>query len=55
MYISSKQFSNKFNNLYTKTMNDNKTDINEYNELVNVYEEFKRNWRSRNSVDKKVN
>ena len=53
MYISSKQFSDRFNKLYTKTMNDNKTDIDEYNELVKVYEEFKRNRRRRNSVDKK--
>ena len=34
-------------------MNDNKIDNDEYNELVKVYEENKKNWRSRNSVDKK--
>ena len=41
MYILSKQFSDKFNKLYTKSMNDNKTDNDEYNELVKVYEEYK--------------
>ena len=39
MYILSKQFSDKFNRLYTKSMNDNKIDNDEYNELVKVYEE----------------
>ena len=34
MYISSKQFSDKFNKLYIKSMNDNKIDNDEYNELV---------------------
>ena len=53
MYILSKQFSDKFNKLYTKSMIDNKTDNEEYNELVKVYEEYKKNRRSRNSVDKK--
>ena len=36
MYILSKQFSDKFNRLYTKSMNDNKTDNDEYNEFVKV-------------------
>ena len=53
MYILSKQFSDKFNKLYTKSMNDNKKDNDEYNELVKVYEDYKKNRRSRNSVDKK--
>ena len=53
MYILSKQFSDKFNKLYTKSMNNNKIDNDEYNELVKVYEDYKKNWRSRNSVDKK--
>ena len=52
MYISSKQFSDKFNKLYIKSINDNKIDNDEYNELVKVYEEYKKNRRSRNSVDK---
>ena len=30
MYILSKQFSDKFNKLYTKSMNDNKIDNDEY-------------------------
>ena len=33
MYILRKQFSDKFNKLYTKSMNDNKIDNDEYNEL----------------------
>ena len=33
-------------------MYDNKLDNDEYNELVKVYEEYKKNRRSRNSVDK---
>ena len=41
MYILSKQFSDKFNKLYTKSGNDNKIDNDEYNELVKVYEEYK--------------
>ena len=53
MYILRKQFSDKFNKLYTKSVNDNKIDHDEYNELVNLYEEYKKNRRSRNSVDKK--
>ena len=53
MYILGKQFSDKFNRLYTKSMNDNKIDNDEHNELVKVYEDYKKNRRSRNSVDKK--
>ena len=41
MYILAKQFSDKFNKLYTKSMNDNKIDNDEYNELVKVYEDYK--------------
>ena len=41
MYILSKQFSYKFNKLYTKSMKDNKMDNDEYNELFKVYEEYK--------------
>ena len=41
MYILSKQFGDKFNTLYTHSMNDNKIDNDEYNELVKVYEEYK--------------
>ena len=43
MYILSKQFSDKFNRLYTKSMNDYKIDKDEYNELVKVYEDYKKN------------
>ena len=53
IYILSKQFGDKFNKLYTKSMKDNKIDNDEYNELVKVYEEYKKNRRSRNSDDKR--
>ena len=53
MYILSTQISDKFNKLYTKSMNDNKIDNDEYNELAKVYEEYKKNRLSRNSVDRK--
>ena len=53
MYILSKQFSDKFKNLYTKSKIDNNIDNDEYNELVKVYKEYKRNRRSCTSVDKK--
>ena len=43
MYILSKQFNGKIIKLYTKSMKDNKIDIDEYNELVKVYEEYKKN------------
>ena len=43
MYIQCKQFSDKFNKLYTKSIKDNKIDNDEYNELVKVYEEYKKN------------
>ena len=50
MYILSKQFSDKFNKVYTKSMNDNKIDNDEYNELVKVYEEYKTNNKKKFSV-----
>ena len=50
MLILSKQFSNKFNKLYTKSMNDNIIDNDEYNELVKVYEEYKRNKKNMLSI-----
>ena len=43
MYILSKQFSDECNRLYTKSMKDNKIDNDEYNELVKVYEDYKKN------------
>ena len=39
MYFLSKQFSDKFNKLYTKSMKDNERVNDDYNELVKVYEE----------------
>ena len=50
MYILSKQLSDKFNKVYTKSMNDNKIDNDEYNELVKVYEEYKKNKKNKLSV-----
>ena len=50
MYILSKQFSDKFNKLYTKSMNDNKTDNDEYNELVRVLEDYKKNKKNKLSI-----
>ena len=49
-----KQLSDKFNKLYIKSMNDNKIDNDEYNEIFKIYEEYKKNRRSRNSTDKKT-
>ena len=42
MYILRKLFSDKFIKLYAKSMNDNKKDNDEYNELDRVYEEYKK-------------
>ena len=50
MYILAKQFSDKFNKLCTKSMNDNKIDNDEYNELVKVYEDYKKNKKNKLSV-----
>ena len=50
MYILSKKFSDKINRLYTKSMNDNKIDNDEYNELVRVYEDYKKNKKNKLSV-----
>ena len=50
MYILAKQFGDKFNKLYTKSMNDNKIDNDEYNELVKVYEDYKKNKKNKLSV-----
>ena len=50
MYTLSEQFSEKFNRLYTKSMSDDKIDNDEYNELVKVYEDYKRNKKNKLSV-----
>ena len=50
MYILRKQFSDKFNKLYTKSMIDNKKDNDEYNELVKVYKEYKKNKKNKLSI-----
>ena len=50
MYILSKQFSDKFNRLYTKSMNNNKIDNDENNKLVKVYEDYKKNKKNKLSV-----
>ena len=50
MYILSKQFSDKFNKLYTKSMNDNKIDNDEYKEFVKLYEDYKKNKKNKLSI-----
>ena len=50
MYILSKQFSDKFIKLNTNSMNDNKIDNDQYNELVKVYEEHKKNKKNKLSI-----
>ena len=55
MYISSKQFSDKFNKLYTKSMNDNKIDNDEYNEVVKLYEEHKKSKKNKLSIFFRLN
>ena len=50
MYILSKQFSDQFNKLYTKSMNDKKIDNDKYNELVKVYEEYKKKKKNKLSI-----
>ena len=50
MYILNKPFSDQFNRLYTKSMKDNKIDNDEYNELVKVYEDYKKNKKNKLSV-----
>ena len=50
MYILSKQFSDKFNKLYTKSMNDNKINNDEINELTKVCEEYRKNKKNKLSV-----
>ena len=47
MYILSKRFSDNLNKLYTKSMNDNIIDNDEYNEWVKIYEEYKRNRKNK--------
>ena len=43
LYILSKQSSGRFSRLYSKSMNDNKKDNDEYKEIVKVYEDYKKN------------
>ena len=50
MYVLSKQFSDKFYRRYTKSMNDNKIDNDEYNELVKVYEDYMKNKKNKLGV-----
>ena len=50
MYTLSKQFIDKFYKLYTKSMNGNQIDNDEYNELVKIYEEYKNNKKIKLSV-----
>ena len=41
MYLLTKQLSDNFNKLYTKSTNGNAIDKDEYDELVKVYEDYK--------------
>ena len=50
MYILGKQFSDKFNKLYTKSKKANKIDNDDYKELVKVYEDYKKNKKNKLSV-----
>ena len=50
MYTLSKQFSDEFNKLNTKSMNDNKIDNDEYNEFVKLYEDYKKNRKNKLSI-----
>ena len=50
MYILSKQYNDKFSKLYTKSMIDNKIDNDEYNELVKVYQDYKKNKKNKLSI-----
>ena len=49
-YILSKKFSDKFNKVYNISMKDNKIDEEEYNELVKIYEEYKKDKKNKLSV-----
>ena len=46
----SKQLRDKFNKKFTKSMNDNKIDNEEYIELLKLYEEYKRDKKSKLSI-----
>ena len=50
MYILSKQFSDKFNKLYTKSMKDKKIDNDKYNEFVKLYEDYKKSKKNKLSI-----
>ena len=42
MYILAKQFSDKSKKRYVQSVKDNELDNDEYNELVKLYEDFKK-------------
>ena len=50
MYNLSKQFSEKFNQLYNKSTNNNKIDNDEYNELVKSYDDYRKNKKNKLSI-----
>ena len=50
MYFLSKQFSDTFNKLYTKSMNGTKKYNDEYNELLKVYEEYEKNKKNKLNI-----
>ena len=50
MYILSKQFSDTFNELYLKSIKYNEIDNDEYNELVKVFEYYKKNKKKEKNI-----
>ena len=55
MKILCKQFSDKFYLLYFKPMNDYKIDNVEYNGSIEIFEEYKKNKKSKMSVSLRSN
>ena len=47
MYLLAKQFSDKFKKLYFKSLKDNEINKYAYIELVKVYEDYKKNKRTK--------
>ena len=50
MYILIKEFSEKYNKLYTQSKNDNRIDNDEFKALVKVYEEYRKNKKNKLSI-----
>ena len=50
MYNLIKQYSDEFKKVYTKSMNDNNIDNDEYNELIKIYEKYEKNKKNKLSI-----